>query len=225
MRRASSASPIPTRSGFGWRRHAEEEWRRLEADSGTTLLTRTGSLDHGAADGIDAIAEALRAAGEPVELLDPAAAEERWPGLAFDGQVCHQPAGGRIASARAWAALMGQVARRGGTVRWETPVRGVEAVGDRVRVVTDDETYDAGVAVIATGGWLTADGVPGVALPKLVVTQESAFHFAPRGDLTWPSFIHHGPTFVLRARDAGRGREGRRAPHGAGRRPRTRVTA
>jgi glycine/D-amino acid oxidase-like deaminating enzyme len=31
-----------------------------------------------------------------------------------------------------------------------------------------------------------------VTLPPLVVTQESAFHFAPREPLPWPSFIHHG---------------------------------
>jgi sarcosine oxidase len=187
-------------------RHAEAEWRRLEADSAVTLLTRTGSVDHGDPGGTGAIAAALTAAGEAVERLDPAAAAERWPGLHFDGPVVHQPDGGRIDSARTWAALVDQVRRRGGRVRWQTPVRSVEAVGDRVHVVTDDETYDAAVAVISTGGWLTPDGVPGVALPPLVVTQESAFHFAPRDlDLTWPSFIHHGSTFVYGLETPGEG--------------------
>jgi sarcosine oxidase len=119
--------------------------------------------------------------------------------------VVHQPDGGRINSARTWAALVDQVRQRGGRVCWQTPVRRVEAVGDRVRVVTDDEVYDAAVAVIATGAWLTPDGVSGVALPPLVVTQESAFHFAPRDDLTWPSFIHHGATFVYGLETPGEG--------------------
>src|SRR4051812_11332875 len=95
-------------------RHAEGEWRRLGADAGVTLLTRTGSLDHGEAAGVDAIAGALTAVGAPVERLDPAAARERWPGLRFDGAVVHQPDGGRIESARAWAALVGQVRQSGG---------------------------------------------------------------------------------------------------------------
>jgi sarcosine oxidase len=38
-----------------------------------------------------------------------------------------------------------------------------------------------------------------------VVTQESAFHFAPRGDLAWPSFIHHGATFVYGLETPGEG--------------------
>jgi sarcosine oxidase len=162
-------------------------------------------VDHGDPVGLDAITAALTAAGEPVERLDPAAAEARWPGLRFDGPVVHQPDGGRIDSARAWAALVDQVRHLGGQVRWQTAVRGVEAVGDRVRVVTDEETYDAAVAVLATGGWLTADGMPGVAMPPLVVTQESAFHFAPRDHLTWPSFIHHGATFVYGLETPGEG--------------------
>ena len=48
------------------------------------------------------------------------------------------------------------------------------------------------VAVVAAGAWvvdLARDTVP---LPSLAVTQESAFHFAPRVASPWPSFIHHG---------------------------------
>src|SRR5262245_34767483 len=99
-------------------RHAADEWRRLEADAGVTLLARTGSLDHGDAASVESIAAALTATGVPVERLDPAAAGERWPGLRFDGAVVHQADGGRISSARAWAALVDQVRHLGGRVRW-----------------------------------------------------------------------------------------------------------
>jgi sarcosine oxidase len=78
-------------------------------------------------------------------------------------------------------------------VRWDSPVRAIEPRSDGVQVVTDDETYAAPVAVVATGAWAEALVGPFVTLPPLVVTQESAFHFAPRDPATpWPSFILHG---------------------------------
>jgi glycine/D-amino acid oxidase-like deaminating enzyme len=75
-------------------------WRDLESESGTSLLTTTGGIDHG----LDEPALAVRAAvlsahSVPFEVLDPAAASERWPGMAFDGPVVHQP-DGRVAGAR-----------------------------------------------------------------------------------------------------------------------------
>ena len=125
------------------------------------------------------------------EILAPAAAAERWPGMRFDGPVGHQPDGGRIEAGVAWRTLLGQAAKHGAVVHWNTPVRALEVGADRVQVVTDDEIYDAAVVVVAAGAW-TADLLsPHLTLPPLVVTQESAFHFAPRDPQPWPSFIHY----------------------------------
>ena len=60
-----------------------------------------------------------------------------------------------------------------------------------MRVVTDDETYDAAVVVVAAGAWAADLLSPHLTLPPLVVTQETAFHFAPRDPHPWPSFIHY----------------------------------
>jgi sarcosine oxidase len=125
-------------------------------------------------------------------MLDPRMAARRWPGLRFDGDVCFQPDGGRVESAAALAAFLDRAARHGAEVLPNTPVRGLEPSGDRARVITDAETYDAPVAVVAAGAWTSSLLEPHVALPPLVVTQESAFHFAPRELDPWPSFIHHG---------------------------------
>lgn len=186
-------------------RIAQDDWRRLEAESGTSLLTTTGSVDHGAPQGVRAIADALGAADIPYEWLDAPEAARRWPGMRFDGPVLVQPDGGRIDAARAWKVLVEQLGRRGGQVQWEAPVRAIGTVGDRARVVTDDETYDAAVVVVAGGAWLADGLVPGIELPELVVTQESAFHFAPTAPQPWPSFIHHGATSVYGLETPGEG--------------------
>jgi sarcosine oxidase len=173
-------------------RAARDGWRALEADTGTELLIETGSVDHGGREGVGAIETAMRAAAVPFETLDPIEGARRWPGMRFDGPVCFQPDGGRVASGLALRALTERVQQLGGVLRWKTPVRAVEPDGERVRVVTDGETYDTAVAVVAAGGWLEPLLGAHVRLPRLVVTQESAFHFAPREPLPWPSFIHHG---------------------------------
>lgn len=173
-------------------RAAQDRWRELEAASGAELLVPTGSVDHGDPAGVGAVESALRAAGVPFEILAPAEAGRRWPGMRFDGAVLYQPDGGRLASGLALRTLTEQFEQLGGVARWNTPARALEPDDERIRVVTDDESYDAAVAVVAAGAWAAPLLAPHVEVPRLVVTQESAFHFAPREPLPWPSFIHHG---------------------------------
>jgi sarcosine oxidase len=183
----------PDRSWIDLARRARQGWRALEAEAGETLLTAAGSVDAGDPAAVEGIRAALAAAGVPHELLDPAGARARWAGIAFDGPVLHQPDGGRVESARALAAFVDRAEAHGAAVRHRAAVRAVELAGDRVLIATDDETYDASVAVVAAGAW--AEPLVGdmVTLPPLVVTQESAFHFVPYEPApAWPSFILHG---------------------------------
>jgi sarcosine oxidase len=176
-------------------REARTVWRELEHDAGASILVETGSADHGDPTGVGAIRSALEAESAPYEMLEPAAATERWPGMRFDGPVLHQPDGGRLEAAVAWRSLIGQSERRGAAVRWSSPVRALDVRTDRVQVATDHETYDAAVVVAAAGAWVEDLVSPHLTLPPLIVTQESAFHFAPCEPVPWPSFIHHGAVF------------------------------
>jgi sarcosine oxidase len=175
----------------GLARAARDSWRRLEAESGARLLVETGSVDHGDVAAVERVRVALSSAHAAYEILAPGTARDLWPGMRFDGAVGHQPDGGRLDAALALRTLLGQAGGHGAEVRFNAPVRALEAGTERVRVVADDETYDAGVAVVAAGAWVEPLLAPHVRLPALTVTQESAFHFAPREPLPWPSFVHH----------------------------------
>src|SRR2546421_4643126 len=73
---------------------AGEGWRRISAAAGEELVHRTGGIDFGSGRDPVALAEVMRAAGVPVEVLTARAAAARWPGFAFDGPVAfHAEAG------------------------------------------------------------------------------------------------------------------------------------
>ena len=178
-------------------RDALAAWHELEDQSGVQLIAPTGSVDHGDPGSVATVLAALDAEGVPTELLTPAVAADRWPGMRFDGTVVFQAGGGRIASGAARMAMVGQAQRHGARFRFRCAARGLEPVGDRVRVAVDDGDLDADVVVVAAGAWVgeVVEGV--VELPPLRVTQESVFHFAPRHQPSWwPSLIHHGDPFV-----------------------------
>lgn len=155
---------------------------------------------------MDAIAAALDERRVRYERLDPDTAARRWPGMRFDGSVLHQPDGGRVVADRAWSGLARRVEELDGRMRWDARVRAVEPQGERVHVVTDGETYDATVAVVAAGGWVAELLGADTGLPDLVVTQESAFHFPARDPSEqWPSFIHHRRVAVYGLETPGEG--------------------
>jgi sarcosine oxidase len=178
-------------------RDALGAWRELEDECGVDHVVSTGSVDFGDVDSVAAVVAAMDAEGVPSELLSPATARDRWPGMRFHGPIVFQPGGGRIASGAARLAMVEQAQRHGAGFCWNRAVLALEADTDRVRVVAGDDVIVADVAVVTAGAWispLVADTFP---LPPLTVTQESVFHFAPRtAPSWWPSIIHHDVTFV-----------------------------
>lgn len=174
-------------------------WRALEDEAPRVgdLLQITGGVSHGS-PATREVAQAFAARGVPHEWLTPAEAEERWPGLRFEGEVLQETSSaGRLHADRAVEAFLQAAVTAGARVRHSTPVRALEQRADGVRVVTDTGTWRAGRVVVAAGAW-TSGVVPGgdlgTAARRLVVTQEQPAHFALRpgapdvGD--WPSFTH-----------------------------------
>jgi len=172
-------------------------WRELEDDAGEALLTTTGGVDHGPADSVHAVADALTACGAPYDLMDGGEAAERWPGMRFGDAVLFQPDAGCCNADATVAALQRRAAAHGAEVRMNVGPVVVEASGDGVVARAEAGEWRAPVGVVACGSW-ASKVLGGVAdLPPLTVTREQVFYFQPRErGATWPSFIHHRSPYI-----------------------------
>lgn len=173
-------------------KRALELWRDLEADAGVRLLTTTGAIDHGQPSVTDRTT-LLAEHDVKFEVLDPAEATKRWPGMAFETQVLCQPDGGRLNADAAVNTLQRLAIAGGARVHFGHDVAGVAIRDDSVEVHLDDDVLRARHVVVTAGSWAPAL-LPGTfGLPPLRVTQEQPAHFAVRADHDWPSFVHWRP--------------------------------
>lgn len=201
---------------------AFELWREVEHDAGLPLLRTLGGLDFGPRRDVTKVARQLADAAVEHEVLSATAAEQRWPGMRFDGPVLFHPQAGTVDSAAAITALLDAARRLGAQVRFAAPVTAVQPVGDHVRLSCADGTSVHGRrVVVAAGAWLPALLGGQVGLPALRVTQQQIFHF-PRRDLAappWPSVIHEdvrGIYHLAGGRDGGPGDARKVGEHATG---------
>jgi sarcosine oxidase len=183
---------------LAWLHEAERLWRELEDETGSSVLTRTGIVNHGPGRDLAAVAEIVSAGGFETEMLDAGEAAARWPGFRFAGPVLYTPEAGRVNADRAVAGFADAAAARGARV-----VRSIEVVGGSVSedgVVlqlrsASGESVRADRAVVTAGAW-TVDVLASLGasfpLPPLRVTQEQPAFFTPVGSVPedWPGFNH-----------------------------------
>jgi len=196
-------------------------WRQLEDAAGEPLLQLTGGLDWGPKRDPEKLHAVLTSSGVPASLLPAAQAAERWPGITFDvGPVMYHADAGVVDPDRAMAAMLRLATARGADVRFSTPVTRLSATpGGEALAHTDAGAFTAPVAVVAAGGWLAPLLGGLVTLPPLEVTQQQAFHLAPRsapsggsapsaerpyGGNPWPIFIYFDDTEHFYGLPAGR---------------------
>ncbi|MDV8069748.1 FAD-dependent oxidoreductase [Rhodococcus sp. IEGM 1366] len=172
-------------------------WRELETTTDIGFLELTGAVDHGLPAAVLTKSRVLVEAGIKGEILTPAQASARWPGLRFDTTVLHHPDAGRLHADRAVVALEAGSRLEGADVRHDTRVLAVAEASYGVDVITEGGTLRGRHVVIAAGAW-TAELIgrselgASVVLPTLRTTQEQPAHFAPLDPGTaWPSFVHH----------------------------------
>lgn len=165
-------------------------WERLETEADERLLDRVGGVDHGPGREPERMAALLAEHGVAAELLDPADAAARWPGIRFTGPVVRDPEGGVIDPEAAIAAMTRLAVTEGSAAAHEAPVRDLEPDGDGVRFRAGADTWYARTLVVAAGAWTgpLLDGI--VPLPPLTVTQQQVFFFAPREPGPWPTIVH-----------------------------------
>ena len=160
-------------------------WRELEAESDDAAARARRRREPRPGTAVRRRPRGADRRGHPAEFLPVEAAAERWPGIRFDTRVLFNAQAGRVNADATIGALHATAAAAGADVRHRTRATRIEVLGDeRVRVasVTDagvEEVFEARTAVVALGAW-TTKLVGGLALPRLVVTQEQPAHFAVR---------------------------------------------
>ena len=177
---------------------AQRLWRQLADEAGEELVLTTGGIDFGPSGEQEKMHEILGAFGVPVELLPPAAAAERWPGVAFGNDpVMFQPDAGVIDAERAMVAMRALAEVHGAQIHYGSPVLSVSASEAGAVVRTADRSWYAPAVVVAAGAWLEPLLGAQVPLPPLVVTQQQAFHFAQRASAgPQPAFIYRGEVAI-----------------------------
>jgi sarcosine oxidase len=155
-------------------RRAAALWRELEAASGQTLMTVTGIAEIGRPDStlVSGTLAASREHKLPHEVLTARELTRRYPAFRVpdDYVAVLQPDAGFVESEAGIRAHLRLAIAAGADVRTSEPVISIEQIGDRVRVRTERNTYEAGAAVVAAGAWATSL-VPDLALPLKVTRQ------------------------------------------------------
>ncbi|HEY8111249.1 MAG TPA: N-methyl-L-tryptophan oxidase [Actinomycetes bacterium] len=140
-------------------RSAWQLWRSLEAATGTSLLTRTGAVMIGPADGelITGVLAAVRTHDLPYEQLDQAACRDRFPQhiLGVPEVAVVEPDAGFLRPELAIRTMVAAAVAAGATLITATPVRGVEAAPGGARVLLDSGTLTAKHVVICAGAWVS----------------------------------------------------------------------
>ena len=180
-------------------------WRKIEAESGTPLLTILGGIDFGG--DLRPNVQALQQSGASFELIDIEDATERFPMISLRGEdraLFQRDAG--IVFADAAVTAFAEAGRRGGVeVLERTPVLGIESNDRGATIRTDGETYRVRRAVVTAGAWvrplLAATGIDVPVVP----TRETVAYFAHEDEMSLPILVDRGSPFVYALPDPGHG--------------------
>ncbi|MHA3683779.1 FAD-dependent oxidoreductase [Leucobacter sp. HY1908] len=171
-------------------------WRALERRSGKQLLTMCGLVTHGDPARVRAAHAALTARDAATELITPAAAAARWPGMRFEGEVLVNRDAGRIHARTALEVIGALATADGADLRYEHRVTSINEAPDRVTVTAslpggETAQFEAPGVVVTTGAW-SEPVLGGLAvadqLPPLRVTEEHPAHFAARAGFEGAEF-------------------------------------
>ena len=162
-----------------------EDWPRLAADAGETLLLGSPGCFFGAGAAIDTYRDAVRAAGlgdDAVEELAVDEARRRYPSMRFpnaayvlDDHTCHV-----VAADRTTAVLARLARKRGAAIHEGHALLELDLAGRGVRVVSGDVEIDCDAVVVTAGPWVRRL-VPKLARPLTALRQTVAF-FRPSAD-------------------------------------------
>lgn len=132
-------------------------WAELEAETGQDILTTTGGLSIGTANGsyINSLLEATRVTGAEHSVLSREEMAERYPqhNLRPDDCAVYDPHAGVLRTDRAVSAAISAAQANGATVLQNTPVDSITETDHGVVVTSGDRTWTFEKVIVASGGW------------------------------------------------------------------------
>ncbi len=169
-------------------RAARDVWRAVEDEHGERLLQPTPHLTFGT--DLDAVRQAMLAAGAPCELLSASQAADRFPQLTTGGPALLEPDSCVI---RADAALRALAKDLPG-LRAGVTVTGLADDGRQVTIQTASGWLTAAVVVVCAGPWTgRLLGAAGISVPSAPTMEQVGYLAAPAdGASGLPIFIGHG---------------------------------
>lgn len=185
-------------------REALELWRDLEREAGTELVHTTGGLDVGSR--ISENAAALERAGLPFELINGAAASERFPGVVLEPNldVLFQPDSGIIYADASIASFVTSAIDADAEVHEDRQVIGIELKNSSVAVSTPGGDFEGDSIVVTAGPWAQKVlGPLGIELP-VRPTRETIAFFATENK-TLPTLVEWGNPSIYALPSPGQG--------------------
>ncbi len=166
-------------------------WRRLEAETGRSLLCQVGGLfmGDGPAHGVKFVAETMALAQRfhiPHEILGAAEINRRFPQFRVPGDIrgYYEPGAGYLRPEECVAAQLSLAQTLGADIHTGETILRVEQQGSAVTVVTGKQRYAAPRVVVAMGAWLPrffAEAYGG----RLEVLRQSQYWFEPSSPELW----------------------------------------
>jgi sarcosine oxidase len=138
-------------------RRAYELWREIQSHVGEQLLHITGSLDAGPSDSwvFKGSLQSCLEHGLPHEVLTGKEITQRFPGyrLPHETLAVLQPDGGFLVPERCIVSYAEAAQALGAEIHGRERVLEWQPLGERVRVITDRDVYEADRLVITAGAW------------------------------------------------------------------------
>ena len=132
-------------------------WSELEAETGQSILTRTGGLSIGTKDGpyLTALLETTAQTGAEHQVLSHEEMAERYPqhNLHPDDIAVYDPHAGALRTDRAVTAAVSAARTNGATIHTNTPIDDIRETPKGVLITSGEKTWTFENVIIASGGW------------------------------------------------------------------------
>ncbi|WP_066289446.1 FAD-dependent oxidoreductase [Arthrobacter sp. B6] len=132
-------------------------WAELEAETGQNILTRTGGLSIGTADGpyISKLLETTRINGADHHILSHEEMAQRYPqhNLRPDDIAVYDPHAGALRTDRAVTAAVAAAEANGATVHSNTPIDSITETADGVLITSGGKAWTFENVILASGSW------------------------------------------------------------------------